>query len=162
MAEPLTIITSIVSVATGVAGAVMGYIAFRRTGAYKALDLRVQLRKDESALRAQLERLPGLLERADGSRQAVLAANGMLGSGAQQIWKTELAADREALAALRAAWLQPTPDYAKLNSADLESRTVAVHETAGKAGGLAAKYTSALAEDDQLRAEKRQGMNQRR
>lgn len=36
---------SYVGAATGVAGFVMGYVAYRRSGAMKALDMRLELRR---------------------------------------------------------------------------------------------------------------------
>jgi len=52
----------------------------------KSLDLRLQLRKDAVALQAMVGQLPGLMDRGNSSRMAVLAASGLGRSGNEQIY----------------------------------------------------------------------------
>lgn len=52
---------SYAGVITGIAGATMGYISYRRTGKMKTLDLRLELRKAVNDLRSSVESLPSLL-----------------------------------------------------------------------------------------------------
>lgn len=146
-----------IGVATGVAGTIMGYVAYRRTGAYKALDLRLQLRKDEGRLRAELDRLPTLLEQADGSKRRIYAAEG--NTGRAQVWLNQMTADRARVDALRATWLQPAPKYDLLKNAELESRTIDVHAAADEAEALRDKYVAELASDDRRREQRARAIN---
>jgi hypothetical protein len=71
------VVTGGIGAVTGISGAVMGYIGYRYSRSMKALDLRLQLRKDESDFRACVENLPALLDLAKQSRIRVLAATGL-------------------------------------------------------------------------------------
>src|SRR6266576_178116 len=51
------VVTGIVGMITGVTGACLGYLGYRRSGRVKALDLRLELRKAETATRAALEQV---------------------------------------------------------------------------------------------------------
>jgi hypothetical protein len=94
-------VTGIIGAITGPAGCVIGWISYRRSKQIKTLDLRLELRKQVSSVRADIEALPALLERALLSRSAVRAA---VGSGQQSsanlIWKAELENDLKAVQAL--------------------------------------------------------------
>ncbi len=65
-------VTGIIGAIAGIAGFVLGYISYRRSQQIKALDLRLELRKQVSDLRAMVEELPDLLPRSWESRIAVL------------------------------------------------------------------------------------------
>ncbi len=137
---------SYVGMATGIAGAVMGFLAYRRSTQIKALDLRLELRKADDDLIATFENLDKLLSYANKSRERVAAATGGLDSGAMVLWKQELVADTKKL------------DELKAKHEDLESKLVDVHRMQGAADALLGKYKSALASDDERRKELREGM----
>jgi len=149
---------SYVGMATGIAGAVMGFLAYRRSTQIKALDLRLELRKADDDLIATFENLDKLLSYANKSRERVAAATGGLDSGAMVLWKQELVADTKKLDELKAK--QPSKDatYNGLKPEDLESKLVDVHRMQGAADALLGKYKSALASDDERRKELREGM----
>jgi hypothetical protein len=145
MGDPLPYIGAIgglVGGIAGVTGAIMGVIAYRRTGEFKALDLRVRLRTSESDLRAELERLPEILDSADNAWRRLHAAEG--NSGRAQVWQRGVAADRASLETLRAPWLAPPPDYSALPNGELESRIVAVHTATSQAVALRQKYEAEI------------------
>src|SRR5215831_472950 len=98
MSSPATLgiigaVTGIVGTITGLAGFVLGWTNYRRSQQIKALDLRLELRKRVSDVRAAVEELPDLLERSRASRSAVLAAMGALRSSAFETWKAALESD---------------------------------------------------------------------
>ena len=82
-------ITGVIGAVTGIAGAIMGYISYRRSGQMKALDLRLELRKAENDLEAEMQDIPRLMERAKQSHAAVMSATGGRGSGRYQLWLSE-------------------------------------------------------------------------
>jgi len=49
---------SYVGMVTGISGAIMGYISYRRSGQIKALDLRLELAKDRTGARSLLIACP--------------------------------------------------------------------------------------------------------
>ena len=61
-------IAGIIGAITGVAGAFLALLAFRRTGQLKALDLRLELRRTESTLQSDIHDLVSLLQNAKASR----------------------------------------------------------------------------------------------
>src|SRR6266850_1567817 len=73
-----TTVLSYVGAVTGIVGSILGYLGYRQSRQIKSLDLRLELRKSVSDLRATVEELPGLLQRARESRAAINAARGIL------------------------------------------------------------------------------------
>jgi hypothetical protein len=134
---------------TGIAGAIMGYISLRRSGKLKALDLRLELRRDEADVRELAQEFPALVERAHRSRRAVHAATGRI--GAFQQWLADCEGDPAAMRALHAQLSDPNNDYASASHAELESRLVAVHSLKSQAERLRDKYLAALVADDKER-----------
>ena len=126
----------------------------------KALDLRLELRRAESDLRASVEELPGLIQHAKNSRIAVASATGRLRSGAMEVWKGQWEADQKEISVLRDTLSQPNDDLAKTTNHDeLESRLVAVHALVSRARRVREKLREELAKDDkereQIRADAR-------
>lgn len=83
-----------VGMATGLFGAVMGYVGYRRSDQIKALDLRLELRKGLASAHESLVTLRDLLDSAATSRMTTLAARGLGRSGASVAWEQALTADR--------------------------------------------------------------------
>jgi hypothetical protein len=69
-------VTGIIGAITGAAALVLAWISYRRSQQVKALDLRLELRKQASDVRAAVSELPDLLEKSRASRIAVLGAMG--------------------------------------------------------------------------------------
>ena len=65
-------VTGIIGAITGSAALVLAWISYRRSQQIKALDLRLELRKQVSDVRAAVEELPDLLERSRASRISFL------------------------------------------------------------------------------------------
>src|SRR5688500_1795972 len=85
--------TGIVGAITGIAGAILGYISYRRSQEIKALDLRMEFRKQLTDTRVMVQELPELLKRARRSRDNVLVAMGTVRTGAHEAWKANWAVD---------------------------------------------------------------------
>lgn len=145
-------VTGIVGSITGPAGCLIGWISYRRSQQIKTLDLRLELRKQLSGVRCEIEALPALLERARASRSAVRAA---MGSGQQSgdnlIWKGELENDAKAVQALASELPNANETYQRSKPQKLENKLVEFHALAAKAAQLRNKYETALASDDKDR-----------
>jgi hypothetical protein len=152
-------VAGIVGMITGIYGAVMGHIAFRRSMRDRTQELRLRLRREINELRATADGLPALLNVADGSRARVLAAQGLGRSGNMQIWRTDCDADIARVAGL--VLPDPNADYADLSDAQLETHLVQLHALALEVTRLNAKYRDTLAADDVIRAELRENANRR-
>jgi hypothetical protein len=154
MAEPHW--TSYVAMATGIAGAIMGFLGYRRSTLIKALDLRLELRKADNELIACLGKLQELLPYANRSRQAVAAATSGVDSGAMVLWKQGLEADSQRLADMKAQQPDTDATYAGLTPDELESKLVHIHRLQGIAMAMVTKYESALHADDDKRRQIRE------
>ena len=147
---------SILGAITGVSGALMGFVAYRRSGKFKAMDLRLTLRKAQSTLQADANELPPLLEHAKKSRERVAAATGAFGSGATKHWLDAWNADFSALSELQDEVAAFQKDCSKYSHSALESELVMAHELQRKVENVRAKYQQALAQDDTQREQLRQ------
>jgi hypothetical protein len=151
-------VTGIVGAITGPAGCVIGWISYRRSQQIKTLDLRLELRKQVSGVRVDIEALPALLERARASRSAVRSAMGRgQQSGDNLIWKAELENDLKTVQALSCELPDAKETYQRSKPQKLENKLVEVHALAAKAAQLRNKYETALASDDKDRDHIRAG-----
>jgi chromosome segregation ATPase len=145
-------VTGIVGAISGHVGLVLGCANYRRLQQIKALDLRLELRKQVSDVRADIEALPALLDRARASRSAVRAAMGRgQQSGDNMIWKAELENDLKTMQALACELPDAKEMYQRSKPQKLENKLVEVHGLAAKAAQLRNKYETALAYDDKDR-----------
>ncbi len=145
------VITGTIGAITGIAGATMGYISYRRTGRMKALDLRLELRKSVNDLRSTVESLPSIMEQAKGSRISVLNARGLFRSSIMDQWNAELEKDISAVTLLKSELPDSSATFENLTHSGLEAKLVTVHATQSKAAGLREKYRTSLASDDKER-----------
>ncbi len=145
------VITGSIGAITGIAGATMGYISYRRSGRMKALDLRLELRKGVNDLRSTVESLSPLIAQAKVSRTAVLAARGISRSSMMDQWNAECEKDLAAVKVLDSEMPDPNSSFEELTHSGLEARLVAVHSTQLKATRLSEKYRASLASDDKQR-----------
>ncbi len=142
-------LTGIIGAITGPAGCVIGWISYRRSQQIKRLDLRLELRKQTSSVRADIEALPALLKRANSSRIAVSAAMGIgQQSSASLIWKRELENDLKTVQALAGELPDAMETYRHSKPPELEDKLVDVHALAARVTQLRNKYETALASDD--------------
>jgi hypothetical protein len=139
-----------VGMVTGLFGAVMGYLGYRYAKSMKVLDLRLQLRKDESDFIACVESLPALLDLAKQSRIHVNAAIGLGRSGNEQIFLNAWEVDLQAMNTLKSKLPDPNRYY-PTDPAALEAEIVVSHSFGSQASALKAKYQAELAADDKSR-----------
>lgn len=144
-------ISGVIGATTGIAGAWVAYVAYRKTEKLKALDLRLELRKAIASLQHDLEKLPELLDRAGKSRVAISAATGRLQSGATKHWQTQLDADAKSIETLATALANLCVDYSATPPSELESKLVEATTLQLNADQIREAYVAALTEDDRQR-----------
>ena len=155
------VVTGIVGTITAIAGAVMGYVSYRRISRLKALDLRLELRTREADIREALGGLPQLLNKANDSRFAVAAAIGTLRTGAMEVWKEQVKADLTAVRELENGLHRSNDNYARLTHRELEDKLVDAHRLLAVVNQYAEKYRAELAADDRERDRIRNAMQNR-
>lgn len=144
---------SYAGLAGGVIGTATGCMAYWRTGQLKALDLRLELSRQDIEVRHLVLGLNPLLEQARRSRQAVAAATGRAGSGWLQGWMTQLQIDDTEVLSLLGGLPPDNTSYRTAPHSELESALAARHAIRVKADSLRSKYVASIAEDDRLRSE---------
>lgn len=146
------IVTSILGAITGIAALVFTYINYRRLQKIKSLDLRIELRKQVAEVRAVIDGLPELLERAGKSRDAALSALGTLLTGYhQQVWKPAFASDIETAKNLATELPAADEVFQRASHQELEERLLEIHALGLKGKQLREKYLAELASDDRDR-----------
>jgi hypothetical protein len=152
-------VTGLIGAITGIAGAIMGYVSYRRSNRFKALDLRLELRKAVNDIHAEIPQLRELIDKANRSRRNVSAARGMRGSGRMGIWDDEIKADRGKIVKLSNRAPKPESNYHTMSEKELESELVTVHQLQGEIRSLRDKYSEAIRSDEeqskQLREDER-------
>lgn len=129
---------------TGGIGLVVSVITYLFTRKTKALDLRLELRKAASDVRAAVASLPPLMDRVANWMERSAAASGNFGSGATEKFRARVQHHREQTAAL-AAKLPPTEEaYEGHSHAELQSALVSIHELKREANVLVALYEKDL------------------
>ena len=149
MAEPSWI--SVIAMLTGIAGLIMGFVSLRKVNRMKSLDLRLELRKAETAVRASLSNLESNMAEAKLSRERVYAATGRFKSGAMETWHAHHETDRSVALGLLSELPSLVDDCFSLSPEDLESRIVAVHGLQLTIASLNEFYQASLSSDDEER-----------
>lgn len=149
----VAVITGIVGATTGLSGAVMGYIAYRKANNLKSLDLRLELRKAANELDLIIDELPRIIDSANGSRRAVAAASGRFHSGMMQQWTKNIETDKKRVKQLSGEAPTPNDAFATLSHAELETKLVKIHRLQIELRELKSKYDQYLLADENARRE---------
>lgn len=151
MADYIGAITGIVGMVTGLFGAVMGFLGYRRANQIKSLDMRLELRKVIGESHDLLTDLRSLIEFANSSRRAVLAAHGQGRGGSMQVWEQALATDRAEIDRITAALRSEDADFTALSTEQLESELVPAYKLKNALSRLVEKYRGEVTADDAAR-----------
>jgi len=141
----------IVGAFTGIAGAVIAYVSYKKTEQLKVLDLRIELGKTVVSLIEEVDELPRLLEYAKKSRLAVAAATGMSKSGATEQWGRQWQADEKSLASLQSEIEELNANHGICTTKELEEAIIAAHLLQKTVTRIRQSYEQYLAEDDKNR-----------
>ncbi len=133
---------------TGLAGAVVAILAFKRSGEIKSLDLRVSCKKDIVELDELIDSLRSTFEKSKESRPRILSAIGKFRSGSMVVWQQQVDADMNTIQELlnRRDTIQPKID--QTDPVRLEALLVNVHEIKVKVISLLDKYENELKKDE--------------
>ena len=135
---------SYVAAGAGVAGAIMGFVSMRRTSKVKALDLRLELRKQDVDYENGVTSLLGLIPYAKNSRCAVDAALGRAGSGGSAQWVAITDDDFVKINAEFIALPKSPVDYSRCEHTELESMLIEMHRRLSRINDLREKYRASL------------------
>jgi hypothetical protein len=142
-----------ISILISIGGAIVGIIAYRRSGSMKALDLRIELQKQLQIVRRLIDGLPMLIIEAHRSRANVLSTGRGGGSGALLAWKTQADID---VGAAKGLALELPPEDAEFSNCpvgDLEKKLLDIHSLSLRANAIAGRYRSSLDKDEATRAQ---------
>lgn len=148
--------TSYVGMVTGIAGAIMGCVSYRRINSMKSLDLRLELKKAINEVEIRIPQIEKLIEDTNKSRKAVASRTGRFYSGRMKRWEGEVKADKNKLAQLSESAPRSEENYDKLNPQELESKLIEVHKYQAQLKELKDKYDAAIRSDDEERKQIRE------
>jgi hypothetical protein len=143
-----------VGMATGIFGALMGFLGYRRSNHIKTLELRLELRKDLGEAHESLSTLRTVIESAASSRPRVLAMKGLGRSGNMVAWSQTVETDRAEVERLAALLRDDAADFTTLSSEQLASEIVSAHKLKASLSTLVDKYRGELAADDEARRQR--------
>ena len=132
---------------------VISATALWRVREVKQLDLRIELQKSFNDLDVVVFGIENYLDFVYESHLRVMSAIGQLGSGAEEIFKSEFATDKEKLQELLSLQPMRKSDYKSSSQGELEKEIVAVHAYRNKIAGLRAKYQKIFDTDEDRRKE---------
>jgi len=167
MAEPhwtsyVGMVTGIVVAVSGISGAILGIISYRRTTKTKQLDLRLELRKSLNETASLTDGIDNFIRSVYQSHERVMAMHGLRNSGAWEIWDREYDDDKRVLHLLLAQAPAQDEDFSKLSAEDLEARLIRAHKFQGNVKKIREKYKAVLDEDDEQRKLQQQAMERPR
>jgi len=143
--------TSYVGMVTGIAGAIMGFISYRKVNSFKSLDLRLELRKSVNDLRQKYKQLNDLMIYANKSRRAVFSATGNLRSGRMKLWEQQVEEDTNSLTEMEKQFPEAVETFNTLSTEELEAKLVEIHNIQGSLLSLIERYTTEIESDDETR-----------
>lgn len=155
------IVTGLIGATTGVAGAVMGFIAYRDMKERKTRDLRIYLCQTVFDLHAYVDKVPGFLDHVMMSHNEVAVSTGMYDSVALKKWMADWEKDVAALEALKQQLPDIKPFYDDKSAKEVQVLIENANALLGRAAFLQDKYVPELAKDEKTREQFRQSTQSR-
>ncbi len=143
--------TSYVGMASGLLGAALGFMGYRKSNEIKKLDLRLEYRKAINNCNAAISEAEQLLLYANKSRERVAAATGKFRSGAMEQWKQDYDQDIKSMSELAKKAPSSETSYNSLSPKQLESKLVEIHALQNDIDSIKKKYQTAIDEDNKTR-----------
>jgi len=153
--------TSYVGMVTGIAGAIMGYVGYRKSNQIKALDLRIELKRAEADIIFSFKKLREQMDEGNKSRMRVLSAIGKFDSGMMEKWKDAFELDEIEINELANRLPDEYTNYDNLVPKELEAKLIESHKIQRNIQKLSKKYSEAMAWDDEQRKHLREDMHTR-
>lgn len=155
-------ITGITGALTGIAGLVMGWIAYRRSNQIQTADRRLELNKLRNSAHVAAVGLVDLLPQALRSRRAVLNARGVLHSSMMKQFEQQHQTDSERAKELAAQVPSTDESFDSLSVEEIEAKIVQLHRTKEWIDELVRTYSDHMVDDDRSRSELRNAQLGRR
>ncbi len=151
MFEVLTLIGAIVGTITGIAGSIIGYLAYRKANDAALLDLRIKRTDIFTTVQVALGDLEDLSKKADQSRIYRLNAQGLFHSGVMQKWKDRQGSAVQVIRDLTIQFQTYEDNEGNGTSEDLEREIKAMMLMDKKIKSLIDGYKEDMVEDDVAR-----------
>ena len=147
----VAIMTGMIGACTGIAGSIMGYIAYRRSNEIKKSDRLLNLKKLRNgvhfAAKGLFERLPKALL----SHKAALTARGLLLSRGMEVYEAEHTKDLNHAKELSNQIPPDDTNYVSMNQQQLEQELVRLDRIEIEINELLAKYQDSIQQDRRVR-----------
>ncbi len=143
--------TSYVGMITGISGAIMGYISYRKSNNLKSLDLRLELRKAVNELYQTYKLAEDQINSASRSRRAVASATGNYNSGRHKVWEQSVENDTKIINEIKNTFPEKNDSFSILSTKDLESKLVDIHDKQCNLNSILVKYKDEITADNETR-----------
>lgn len=143
--------TGIIGALTGIAGSVMGYIAYRRANEIKKSDRRLDVHELRNGAQFAAKELHEVLPKALKSRKRLMTFRGLYQSGAMEVYKTEHTKDLDFAKDLIGQIPAEDTDFDSMNLQQLEQEWVRLDRIKSQVDQLLGKYQDSLQQDQRDR-----------
>ena len=139
--------TSYVAIVTGIAGSIMGYIAYRRSNENKKSDRRPDLHKLRNDLHFAARKLLEIFPQALQSRRSALNARGLLNSSITWNYTNEHSEDVKRAKELSSQIPPADTNYESITLQQLEQEWVRLDRIKSEIDDLRGKYQDSIQQD---------------
>lgn len=146
----VAIVTGIIGALTGIAGSIMGYIAYRRSNEIKKSDRHLDVHKLRNAVDSAARRLHELLTEALNSRKLVLHARGLLGSEPERRFKGEHMKDLDRAKELSSQIPPEDTNYDSRSQKQLEQELVRLDRIKIEIDKIRVRYQDSIQQDQRM------------
>jgi Tfp pilus assembly protein PilO len=136
--------TSYVGMATGVFGAIMGSLSYRKSNQIKSLDLRIELKRALTETNSGFKELDKIMNKANDLKQEFAILQNALSSGMMNKWKKELQTNKERVAQLSRRLPKEGTSFDGLNQKSLEDKIIEVHEIQTGVRSISKEYKEVI------------------
>ena len=145
----VAIVTAIIGAITGIAGSIMGYVAYRRSNEIKKSDRRLDLHELTTDAQLAADGLLETLRQALKSRREGLSARGILHSSFMAQFATQHEEDSKRATELlnQIPTVAEDVDYDSMSLRQLEQEFARIYKIKGKIDQLNGKYRDSIEQD---------------
>ena len=143
--------TGIIGAFTGIAGSIMGYIAYRRSNEINKSDRRLDLHQLRNVIDFTARKLLEIFPQALQSRRSILSARGLLNSSLTKNYSAEHSKDGVRAKELSSQIPPEDIDYDSMSLKQLEQERVRLDRLKIEIDALLGKYQNSIQEDQQTK-----------
>lgn len=131
----------------------MGFVAYRKSGKDKAIDMRIELKRTIVKTVLDSKKLHEQMQAGNESRRAIASAIGKFNSGMMDRWDKDLTLDQKEAEELINNLPDEDTSFEHLDTKGLEAELISSYKIQEEIQRISQKYSEALAWDNERRSQ---------